>query len=173
MSISPPTVDRSRGIYIAFVMACGMILFSGGCTQDPPPSATAIVTPTSSPVELPTVKPDSTSDWTAIRATTAPKVTLAPARSPVTQPTALPTVGPAIAFPGETPRPTVSSETMPNTLWPVPPTPQPTVVWPIQSSAEPESAPPGTKVKLTGSGGYLFTPPGKYDESSKDLRGSV
>ena len=47
------------------------------------------------------------------------------------------------------------------------PAPVPTVVWPSLASIEPQKVSPGEKVLVSGSGGYLFIPPGEYVEDSR------
>lgn len=41
----------------------------------------------------------------------------------------------------------------------------PTIVWPMLESLQPAQTAPGYEVLVTGYGGYLFYPPGWYDES--------
>ena len=47
------------------------------------------------------------------------------------------------------------------------PTPAPTVVWPSLTLIEPQKVSPGEVVLISGSGGYLFIPPGEYIEGSR------
>ena len=41
------------------------------------------------------------------------------------------------------------------------------MVWPVLTSVEPAVAVPGARVSVVGEGGFLFSPPNKYDESSR------
>jgi len=41
------------------------------------------------------------------------------------------------------------------------------MIWPVLTGIEPQAAAAGGRVTVFGEGGYLFTPPGKYDESSR------
>ncbi len=93
--------------------------------------------------------------------------TKTPTAAPVAPPTVNDTVVATSTPSRETSTPVVSAEPTTPTPGPVSPMPRPTVVWPTLSAAEPASAPPGAGVKLFGSGGYLFTPPGRYDESAR------
>ena len=61
------------------------------------------------------------------------------------------------ASPTATPTPTATAT----------PAPEPTVVWPSLASIEPQTVSPGEKVLISGSGGYLFVPPGGYIEDSR------
>jgi hypothetical protein len=60
--------------------------------------------------------------------------------------------------PGDCPKPTSPPET-----------PQFTLVFPELARLEPAQAAPGEKVRVTGSGGSLFTPPSGYDESARSF----
>ena len=50
-----------------------------------------------------------------------------------------------------------------------PETPRVQVVFPALTRLDPAQAAPGEKVRVEGSGGYLFTPPGSYDESARSF----
>ena len=60
--------------------------------------------------------------------------------------------------PGDCPKPTSPPEA-----------PQFTLVFPALARLEPAQAAPGGEVRVSGSGGYLFTPPNGYDESARSF----
>ena len=138
---------------IALVAACGANVDQPAAA----PTATAIPTPTPTPTPtpappLPTILTD-------------PTPTITPEPIPVTE---------TPVKPGTDPTPT-STQTpdQPPTSTPTPganqDSPKAEIVWPTLKTVDPELLPPGGTVKIEGHGGYLFTPPGYYNESSRSF----